>query len=1030
MRVPFHLFLCIAMVPALQAQGLRQRLVAGPVVVLTNATDLRTTVEQLPALRQRGFEAAVITGAGCVVGRALPASLPALRAVPGTSAVLDHGLSPAALTALPAGQRDGVRYLGELLDGAFETPAVRSPMDWSGHPDHALETPAERGGPMHPASGNDRLWVPQAQDWTCGNSYNSEVMEGVIVASTFFIESNGTIDADLYSWNTVDLNSVKSQLIDAWTIWSYTASLYGRTVTAVMDWYEPAGGVPVQGYEPVTRASTSDALWIDAIMANAGRTEVGAFGKLYAFNHERRAQLGADRSFSAFVAYNPGTAPSQFTDGKIGYAYLGGPYTQILWRANGWLTSQVNRVYGHEVGHIFHAFDEYATSSSSNCGRSFNGRPNSNYQGSTCNGTAACVMINNAFNGSGAARNWQLCAHTPHHLGWLGTLVKPVSLAPRNDSLVSVNPVVLRVDRSAPPSGTSCYVKVFDRNTDTLVYCGTLGSADTLALPLVNGAYRWTASVGNASTGSGYAGTIGDAALFRVEAPLTASFGNAPNAICAGATVVYTNASTGGPSSWTWSFPGGTPSGWVGRFPPPVRYLVPGAYPATLTVDDGFGTSTFTLSTAVTVSGGAALPFREGFGAAPFPPAGWTAQGGYGGQGGSPLNWTGVTEGSCGQGTAASAPAFAFTGGYASPVLRSPRVDLTQATMPYLRFRYAYGPRVTSGGGRLAITANNCNYTRYAELFNAADAALATNGGALQTAAAWSPATCGDWRDVLVRLDSLSGHVAELAFRFTVMGTDQDLHLDDVQVFEGVRPKVRALLDGPYDAQVGLMRDDLRTAGLVPLVEPYSALGFAWKGEGGGQTTTPAVLNASGADAIVDWVVLEVRDSADATKVLASRPALIQRDGDLVDVDGVQGPRMPVAPGQYHLAVHHRNHLPVCTAFPVAVGAAQPLVDLSQPSAPVHGIDARRVQNGRATLWSGDAQRDLVLRYTGASNDRDAVLLRIGGVVPTSMMPGYWSEDTNLDGVVKYTGMANDRDPILFNIGGSVPTNTRAAQLP
>jgi hypothetical protein len=32
--------------------------------------------------------------------------------------------------------------------------------------------------------------------------------------------------------------------------------------------------------------------------------------------------------------------------------------------------------------------------------------------------------------------------------------------------------------------------------------------------------------------------------------------------------------------------------------------------------------------------------------------------------------------------------------------------------------------------------------------------------------------------------------------------------------------------------------------------------------------------------------------------------------------------------------------------------------------------------------------------------------------------------------VVKYTGGGNDRDPILLNIGGSVPTAVRNAQLP
>ena len=39
-------------------------------------------------------------------------------------------------------------------------------------------------------------------------------------------------------------------------------------------------------------------------------------------------------------------------------------------------------------------------------------------------------------------------------------------------------------------------------------------------------------------------------------------------------------------------------------------------------------------------------------------------------------------------------------------------------------------------------------------------------------------------------------------------------------------------------------------------------------------------------------------------------------------------------------------------------------------------------------------------------------------------------EDLDLDGLVKYTGASNDRDLILQNIGGQVPTALRQEQLP
>ena len=50
--------------------------------------------------------------------------------------------------------------------------------------------------------------------------------------------------------------------------------------------------------------------------------------------------------------------------------------------------------------------------------------------------------------------------------------------------------------------------------------------------------------------------------------------------------------------------------------------------------------------------------------------------------------------------------------------------------------------------------------------------------------------------------------------------------------------------------------------------------------------------------------------------------------------------------------------------------------------------------------------------------------------MPTAVVNGYHPEDVNLNGQVKYAGAANDRDPILVNIGGTVPTATRSEQIP
>ena len=94
------------------------------------------------------------------------------------------------------------------------------------------------------------------------------------------------------------------------------------------------------------------------------------------------------------------------------------------------------------------------------------------------------------------------------------------------------------------------------------------------------------------------------------------------------------------------------------------------------------------------------------------------------------------------------------------------------------------------------------------------------------------------------------------------------------------------------------------------------------------------------------------------------------------------------------------------------------------------GTSATKPLGGRAVLWAGDVTGDGTLQYTGVNNDRDPILVRVGGTVATATYNGYSRTDVNMDGIVKYTGIGNDRDVILVNIGGTIATATRTASLP
>ncbi|MBL0128020.1 MAG: carboxylesterase family protein [Flavobacteriales bacterium] len=250
----------------------------------------------------------------------------------------------------------------------------------------------------------------------------------------------------------------------------------------------------------------------------------------------------------------------------------------------------------------------------------------------------------------------------------------------------------------------------------------------------------------------------------------------------------------------------------------------------------------------------------------------------------------------------------------------------------------------------------------------------------------------------------------------------------------GVSVAVRVLLEGPYDASTGLMGDPLRSLGGFPLTEPYTAMGYVPTGGGGNEYIQPTVLNTTGANAVVDWVVLELRDRDNASVVLASRSALVQRDGDVVDVDGTSPVSFGQGPNTYYVAVRHRNHLGAMTANAIALSATPANINFTTSATTTYGTEARKSVVGvfpAEVLWAGNVDFNNELKYTGSFNDRDPILLAIGGSIPTAVLSGqYRKEDVNMDGVVKYIGANNDRDPILENIGGSVPTNTRVGQLP
>ncbi|HLF63969.1 MAG TPA: hypothetical protein VI603_09455 [Saprospiraceae bacterium] len=242
---------------------------------------------------------------------------------------------------------------------------------------------------------------------------------------------------------------------------------------------------------------------------------------------------------------------------------------------------------------------------------------------------------------------------------------------------------------------------------------------------------------------------------------------------------------------------------------------------------------------------------------------------------------------------------------------------------------------------------------------------------------------------------------------------------------------LKTFLQGGYVS--GLHRDSLRFNSLIPTDEPYTGLPYTHTGFGGGESVAASVFTPTGDDAITDWVVVELREAGNPTTILASKSALIQRDGDIVDLDGVSPLAIyGLADGSYHIALKHRNHLSIRTASaqaltntPLGYDFTTGLSQAYDNPDPLIENDAMVLLSGGAYgMWGGDANLNNITRYNGSLNDKNAVLAEVGTTAPNNVLIDEYSIfDLNMDGIVRYNGASNDKNLVLTVVGTTEPNN-------
>ncbi len=260
--------------------------------------------------------------------------------------------------------------------------------------------------------------------------------------------------------------------------------------------------------------------------------------------------------------------------------------------------------------------------------------------------------------------------------------------------------------------------------------------------------------------------------------------------------------------------------------------------------------------------------------------------------------------------------------------------------------------------------------------------------------------------------------------------TDEDNIVDYLDPDLFVFLKIKVFLQGPYVEESGLMNDDLRAKGYLPLTEPYTSIGYNFH-HGGGESVNPQVFMTTGPNAIVDWIIIELRDSTDHTTMSHSITALLQRDGDVVGLDGVSYLKiLNRSHRRYKVGVKHRNHLGTMTAGAMLLNHRVNSIDFSananiawsgKGSNTATDYPMKIFNTEVRTLWAGNVDFNNKVLFQGAGVDPAAIFSDVLNhpnnqeFLTNFILKGYQRGDVNMDGIAVFQGSPNDVDLIFFN---------------
>ncbi len=194
---------------------------------------------------------------------------------------------------------------------------------------------------------------------TPGYYQTSEYMAGSVAVGIVLVESDGSVDPSSENWTLDEKQLVFNEIMNGLNWW---ARLEPRANLSFVYDDHFSNPLPTR-YEPITRSYSYQQLWIANAMSALGYNAPSYFTRVRDYNNALRSTYHTDWAFIIFVVDSSADTDNRFSDGYFAYAYLGGPFIVMTSENNGYGADNMDAVTAHEMGHIFHALDQYASAS-------------------------------------------------------------------------------------------------------------------------------------------------------------------------------------------------------------------------------------------------------------------------------------------------------------------------------------------------------------------------------------------------------------------------------------------------------------------------------------------------------------------------------------------------------------------------------------------------------------------------------------------------------------------------------------------